>query len=365
MSADLLLTVLQSPKPPSSLTTAQWEVLLAQARQSRLSARLAAKFQDKNWLADVSYGPRVQLESALRLADRQQHEVMWEADCLKRALGGLGVPVVLLKGAAYLVAQLPAAKGRLFADIDILVPQTSIATVESALFAAGWLSDERDAYNQRYYREWMHEIPPLRHIERNSYIDLHHTITPPTSRFKVNGASLLERIVPLSGHPGLFVLSPSDMVLHSAVHLFSEGEFKHGVRDLFDLADLLTHFEAQEPLFWPQLLDRAEMLGLQVPLFHTLFHLHRLIGKSAPERLQSRITGFAPNALARHAMAWCLGHALRPYHPTCDTRWTALARWLLYVRSHAIRMPLRLVVPHLVRKAWMRRFPERAPDAPA
>jgi hypothetical protein len=41
---------------------------------------------------------------------------------------------------------------------------------------------------------------------------------------------------------------------------------------------------------------------------------------------------------------------------------TGLARWLLYVRGHYQRMPLRLLVPHLVRKAVVSFLPEPAED---
>ncbi len=53
-------------------------------------------------------------------------------------------------------------------------------------------------------------------------------------------------------------------------------------------------------------------------------------------------------------MSSLLGVALRPDHPHCDGPYTGIARWLLYVRSHHLRMPLYLVVPHLLRKAFMR-----------
>jgi Uncharacterised nucleotidyltransferase len=358
LSADLLTAVWAQPDLPPKLSHRQWETLLGQARQSRLIARLASHHVDQGWLAGVPEGPRPHLESGLRLADRQQHEVHWEVDCIARALRQVEVPVVLLKGAAYLMANLPPARGRLFSDIDIMVPKEAIETVESALLAGGWISDERDPYNQRYYREWMHEVPPLRHVQRNTYIDLHHTITPPTSRFNVDGRKLLGSAVPLSGHPGVSTLAPADMVLHSAVHLFSEGEFSHGLRDLLDLNDLLIHF-AEEAGFWTDLLDRADVLNLQAPLFHALFHLQRLFGTSPPQSLKPRVAQLSPGVLSGKFMAWALGLALRPIHPSCDTRWTSLARWLLYVRSHLIRMPLRLVIPHLMRKAWMRRFPEK------
>ena len=362
MSRDLLTAVWARPDQQPLLGSRDWEVLLGQARRAHLLGRLAAQHRDKGWLLGVLVKPRLHLESGLRLADRQQHEVRWEVDCIVRALKRLATPVVLLKGAAYLMADLPAARGRLFSDIDILVPRQSIESAEGEVFAAGWISDERDPYNQRYYRQWMHEVPPLRHVQRNTYIDLHHTITPPTSRFKVDGRRLLDRIVPLPGYPGLFVLAPADMVLHSAVHLFQEGEFDHGLRDLLDLKDLLHHF-SQEADFWPNLLDRATELGLQIPLFHALFHIQRLFGYAPPPQWAARIAAFAPPVTLRLLMAWLLGLALRPDHPSCDIRWTGLARWLLYVRSHALRMPLHLVIPHLIRKAWMRQFPEKAATA--
>jgi len=363
MKTDLLTATLNAPQMALDWSVRDWEVLLGQARRARLATRLAVQFSDAQLMESIPAGPAPYLRSALRLAERQCHEVIWEVNCIVRALAKLDTPVVLLKGAAYLMADLPPSKGRLFSDIDILVPREMIDRVEGALFAAGWLNDERDAYNQRYYRQWMHEIPPLRHALRNTFIDLHHTITPPTSRFRVAGTKLLERIVQIEGFGGrLYTLAPEDMVLHSAVHLFQEGEFDHGLRDLLDLKDLLQHF-AQQPDFWPGLLDRADELGLQIPLFHALFHIQRLFGYGAPAQWSARIDNLAPPAPARLVMAWLLGLALRPDHPSCDTRWTGLARWLLYVRSHALRMPLRLVVPHLVRKAWMRWFPEKAADA--
>jgi hypothetical protein len=319
---------------------------------------MAAHFCDQGWLQNLPEGPRTHLQSALRLADRQQHEVRWEIDCIRRAITGTDVPLVLLKGAAYLAADLPSARGRLFADIDLMVPKEDVERVEGALFAAGWICDERDPYNQRYYREWMHEIPPLRHVQRNTYIDLHHTITPPTSRFAVDGARLLNQVVAVDQGNKIFVLAPVDMVLHSTVHLFTEGEFSAGLRDLLDLKDLLEHF-SRESDFWKNLFDRSDALGLQIPLFHALFHIQRLFGFAPPAEWADKVRKLAPAAPARLVMGWLLGLALRPDHPSCDTRWTGLARWLLYVRSHALRMPLYLAVPHLIRKAWMRHFPEK------
>lgn len=355
--ADLLSPLFSDPTTPPALSPRQWEDLLGQARRAQLLGRLNLYLNARGWTAHIPDGPRPYLASALRLVDRQRHEVVWELGHIRQALRAIDAPIVLLKGAAYLAAGLPPSQGRLFSDIDILVPRQHIAKVEESLFTAGWISAEHDAYNQRYYREWMHEIPPLTHVHRQSVIDLHHTITPPTSRFKVDGAKLLERIVALEGFQGVFILAPEDMVLHSAVHLFQEGEFGHGLRDLLDLNDLLHHFQSQD--FWPRLLARAKELGLQIPLHHALYHVHRLFGTSAPVDLLSEVDALRPHGPSRALMARLLTVALRPQHPSCDTWLSERARWLLYVRSHYLRMPFFRVIPHLIRKAWMRQFPDK------
>jgi hypothetical protein len=55
--------------------------------------------------------------------------------------------------------------------------------------------------------------------------------------------------------------------------------------------------------------------------------------------------------MAERAMELLLKRALQPQHPSCRDTLTRLARGLLYVRGHALRMPPRLLLPHLMRKA--------------
>lgn len=356
--ADLISSIWGEPKQGApKFTNLEWESLLGQARRSGLAARLAVLFLHQCWMQFVPQRVEQHLKSFLRLVDRQRNEVLWEIDQISKALAVVQTPVVLLKGAAYLYAELPPAEGRLFSDIDIMVAHEHLPAVESALFAAGWISDERDAYNQRYYRRWMHEIPPMRHVARGSVIDLHHTISPPTSKFKVDGALLLANVLPTKT-PGLYVLEPIDMILHSAAHLYQEGKFDRGLRDLLDLRDLIAHFQNERD-FWPALLSRGQSLGLTEPLFHALCHIQRLFGLTVPAAFSTQLDLFQPNRLSRYVLGQLLELALRPNHPACDTVFTGLARWLLYVRSHLIRMPVYLLVPHLLRKAYMERFPAK------
>lgn len=357
MSADLLAGVLTGRRATPDSAEA-WLALLSQARRANLAARLAQRVAE----AGLAVPPSLnwQLDGALKAQRHLARMMRLEVRRVAHALSGDGVAFVLLKGAAYLVADLPPAQARQFGDIDVLVRQSDLALAESALMGGGWINLEANPYDQRYYREWMHEIPPLTHIGRGSVIDLHHTIVPPTSVFRVDGAALLANVLPVEGRPGLQVLQPVDMVLHSMVHLFTDGEFDNGLRDLLDLWDLLRHFSLQNDTFWDGLLARAEALGLGRPLYHALHHLERLAGPTLPERLRAQFNRLQPAWPARWLMHWLLAVGLRPLHPACRRPGDGLARWLLYVRSHWLRMPLRLLLPHLLRKAWLQRFPAKS-----
>ena len=49
-------------------------------------------------------------------------------------------------------------------------------------------------------------------------------------------------------------------------------------------------------------------------------------------------------------MDWLFWRGFLPEHPSCRSGSAAFAKWCLYVRSHYLRMPLRLLIPHLVHK---------------
>lgn len=349
----LLLTTLQQPDSFASLPLGDWDLIVRQARHAGVLARICFLLEDRGLLDRVPREPRCHLESARTLAHKQTRDVRWEVTSVRAVLDDIGVPITLLKGAAYVMAGLPPARGRLFNDIDFMVPRESIDQVEAALLAADWIAGKLDPYDQRYYRNWTHQIPPLRHVARNTILDVHHTIVAVTSRSAVDALALSADSLPLGGDERLRVLAPVDMVLHSAVHLFNEGEFDHGLRDLLDLRDLLEHF-GSAPGFWDDLVQRAAEIGLTRPLFYSLRYLEKLLKAPIPSTVLEASAAWSPTPL-RLADA-LFTRALLPNHRTCDDRFTGMARWLLYVRAHHLRMPARLLVPHLLRKAIHRRI---------
>lgn len=350
----LAVSALRAPEGVATLNDGEWDLLVRQARRADVLGRLHALLAARGLLDTVPAAARGHLEAASRVADKHLRVVQWEITRIREALRPTGLPVVLLKGAAYVAAQLPPAAGRLFADIDIMVPKAALGKVEKQLLIHGWIAGKLDPYDQRYYRRWMHEIPPLHHRRRNTVIDVHHSILPETSRYPFDAGLLHQATVAAAGDEGLRTLAPADMVLHSATHLFCDGEFDHALRDLADIDDLLRHFGA-DPAFWTQLAQRAQDLGLARPLYYALEQRTRLFAALPPSELDALMRSAQPPAPARRAMQALLARAMLPDHDSCDRPFTGVARELLFMRGHYLRMPLHLLLPHLVRKAMRKK----------
>lgn len=353
----LVVQALRSPASVAFLEERHWDLLIRQARRANLLAHLSARLNQNRSLARVPMQARNHLDSVRIAAEQHAAAIAWEVRCIRRALSNLGLPVILLKGAAYIMAGLPAGEGRLFQDVDILVPRERLDEVESALRKHGWTFMHLDAYDQRYYRTWMHELPPLKHLRRRTVLDVHHRILPKTARLKPDAKRLLSAARPLEGIEGVRVLSPAHMVLHSAAHLFSDGELEHGLRDLADLDALLRHF-GETVSFWDELTVSARELDLMRPLYYAFRHTNRVFGTPVPRKAVVASEEAAPMLFGGLCMNALLIRGLAPDHESCDDTSSGLARWLLYVRSHYLRMPLYLLIPHLVRKAFRHKYKE-------
>ncbi|MBV8651910.1 MAG: nucleotidyltransferase family protein, partial [Alphaproteobacteria bacterium] len=238
-----LAALLQEPRGMASLRESDWDAIIPQARGSGLLSRLAEIAQAQGSYAALPERPRRHLHAAELVSAKHRRDVLYELDRIYDVIGSILGTIVLLKGAAYLAADLPPSRGRIFNDIDILVPEEKLGAVEAILQLAGWRAGDIDPYDDSYYRRWMHQIPPLTHAGRQTTIDVHHSIVPRTARIgAVPADRLMQRIRKLPERPGFAVLAPEDMLLHSATHLFNEGEFHRGLRDLSDLDLLLRHF---------------------------------------------------------------------------------------------------------------------------
>lgn len=347
---DLVIQMLRDPGCLRGWTPRQFDLLLRQAQAADLLGRLAVLVETHGLAPYLPAGFNQHLAGTRRLMHSHTAEVRRELGHIRQALQGLQVPVLLLKGAAYVAGGLPTAQGRFFSDVDILVPKSRLGEVEAELLRHGWMGTHHSAYDQRYYREWMHELPPLVHIRRQSALDVHHAIAPETARWRTDSACLWAQAQALPGDTGYRVLAPVDMVLHSMVHLFLNEELSHGLRDLADIDQLLRHFGA-EPAFWPSLAARARELGLQRALYHALRCTSEILATPVPADTCAAVAGWGPGTLLGGLMQSAWRRALRSPHASTADVWTPLARFALYVRATWLRMPPLLLARHLTIKA--------------
>jgi hypothetical protein len=354
--AVMLCNMLRAPADYAVLNAQQWTGVLSIARAEQLIGTLAHR------LSGIELPPQIAaiLVEARINADYQRRSALWEAECAARALAGYGGKVVLMKGTAYVAAGLKAGEGRSIGDLDIMVAREDLPQVEAALLAAGWEWVKEDAYDDAYYRDHMHELPPLIHKERDRMIDVHHTILPLTARPRPDAGGMLQAAspLPLAGgagggaapfsaavqpHPnpspkgeGLFILSPPDMVCHSAAHLFADGDLAGGLRNLWDIHCLLGEYDS--PDFWPILAQRAAHHQLTEPVKRAARLAHQLYGTQIPREWNSRSAQdkwYIRRLTARDG--W--GRPTRKF-----------TRLIFYVRSHMLRMPPLMLARHLLTK---------------
>ncbi|HEX8303009.1 nucleotidyltransferase family protein [Sphingomonas sp.] len=321
MSPALLLAeMLRDPAGSTRLGLAEWTALFAVARSEQLIGTLAVRLQG---LPMPGEAERI-VRDAIASAEQGRTAALWEAEMARRALGDM--PVVLLKGTAFIAAGLQAGRGRSIGDLDILVPRERIEEAEALLLAAGWEWVKPDPYDDAYYRRWMHELPPLIHRERDRMIDVHHTILPLTARITPDARALLADSAPLEN--GLRILNSNDMLCHAAAHLFADGDLAGGMRNLWDVHCLIEEFGVE---------------GLEARAAH-----HGLAGAmSRAVRLAQALYG--PPPLAGTAGGW--GDRLYLRRLTARDGWgrptTRLTRLAFYIRSHWLRMPPLLLARHL------------------
>lgn len=348
------LRALREPALATAWTLAEWEHAVRLARRMRLLAQLAEGLDAAGLLDCIPPQPRRHLIAEQRLSRWRTSAVMWTMERVATALGDASYPRVLLKGAAYIAQGLPIGGGRLPSDLDVLVPRAYLADAQEQLSSAGWTTKWLDEHDRRYYYEWSHEVPPMKHPLLTVELDLHHNILPPVARTTVDAGKLIARSMP-SKWAGWQVLDPADQLLHSAAHLFFDSEMRDRMRDLADMDGLIRHF-GTEPGFMNRLPLRARELGLQEPLALASHFCVRWFGTPVPAEVIESIESMGPGRIQRAWLLPMLAKVLIPADP--DDTWQPVqevAAIVLFVRHHLRRMPLRLLVPHLWHKlGWGR-----------
>jgi len=343
LDAQLFFGVLQQPENFPRLGLKDLEGLVRYARRAGLLANLAERAAAAEAvpvaLKDIFEGAQV-------YAREHTRRIEWEMQQLAPLVREFDCPVIVLKGGAYLGMGLASARGRLVSDLDLMVPKRDIQLVEAVMLSHAYKEMEKDEYDQHYYRDWMHELPPMSHVARGTVVDLHHNIAPPVSRLKIDAAQLFERAVPLREDLPFLRLGDEDIVLHLCVHMFHDGLLDNVLRELCDLDALLRRF-GEEDTYWARLLARAQELGVMRPLYYGIRFSRLLLDTPVPQEMVKYLDIAAPMQPLRWVLEGAMRQAILPVRGERETMLRALSGYLLFLRSHWLRMPPGMLVRHL------------------
>ncbi|WP_374763796.1 nucleotidyltransferase family protein [Yunchengibacter salinarum] len=292
--------------------------------------------------------PPDQLAETMRAVAPDQRMVLFELDRVAQILVPEDVSFVVLKGGAHAALGAAAGFGRRVSDLDILVDPADLRRAEAALHAAGWMIDSHaaGAYDQHYYRQHMHELPPLRHEARGTLLDVHFRLTPRRGRIRVDHEAMMAAAIPLPGWGGAHVrvFTPVDRFLHAALHHLGDGQMDTPVRRVLELAHLFDSLDPEDRAALPA---RAEQVGLarvhkDAMALLALFGRRRHTGhpvRCVPRLARARFAATIPGAGPGYRLAG----------------WVAAA--VLWGRAHWLRMPLLALARHAAVKLARRLRP--------
>ncbi len=342
------LDALRDPTLVVEFNLRHWDAFLPMVNQIDMLPFLVARLDAAAGSDSLPKRLAIHLEAARIRSRKQRRVVYWEVEQLETALAGIDIPIVVLKGAAYLLRALDISHGRVYSDIDIMVPKASITEVAHTLQQHGWKQPEELADEDQYFQRWMHELLPLIHERRGTKIDVHHNILPPIDRLQFDAKTLFANARPVREDSRIHTLAPVDMVLHNIVHLFRNGHYHRALRDLVDLDTLVKEFTRQDDDFFNQLVTRAEELNLLTPCHWAFRYARKYFNTPIPPAVltQSR------NGKPMWPPDWLMDHLFElasfPVQITTKEHARRYALWLL--ERYPLNLLRKSILPKLERK---------------
>ncbi len=326
----------------------QWTAFIDEARQYALLGSCYFLAQDHDVWARIPAAVQNHLVSGYHYAEKQKITLLNELIELEKIFTDSAIPALLVKGVAYRVDGYSLARGRVFSDIDLLVPDSHFAQALEKLKNAGYLEFSMSAYDRRYYLRWTHQHPPLTHFLRGANIDLHHHIFPVSSRENIRVEPIVEQAIPLTDS-AFSVPSPAHLFMHAAVHLFYQDETHKLVKDLVDLYLLYQEVITRQP--FSDLVAAAQQSNAQAAVFYALSTLQQVFAIQLPAE-----AGQLAPAASRYRtwqMQFLLTHLLDH-----TSAWHRPAHFFWFVRGHLLKMGPLTLLYHSIAKS-IEQFKER------
>lgn len=131
------------------------------------------------------------------------------------------------------------------------------------------------------------------------------------------------------------------MVVHSAAHLFADGELDGGLRNLWDIHCLVSEFAEETDDFFLFLSEQAAYHNLSTAISRALRLSSKLYGTELTHYASPLNTDFGSN----WQDSWYVQRLTARDNWGRGTR--KFIRLIFYIRSHWLRMPPLMLIRHL------------------
>lgn len=349
IDAGQIIEFILDPSKATKLSPVEQSDLIIILRHQKILARFAFFSKRAGVFEQFLEQSQRHLKNALKIAEKQKEQVQLEAGIISKLLKQDSDFVVFLKGAAYTLSNKPVGHGRVYSDIDILVNKAQLKPCEQTLALDGWLGQEINDYDDKYYRKWAHEIPPLEHAQRGTIIDVHHNIIPIVSKDAPTVEALKEHIY--ANEEGIQMLSQPAQFVHSSVHLFRNEDYSNGFRDLTDLYLLVMDDDLSQinESMLEQIHQVADELGFRYEVGLSFSLIKKILKADIPDKfIEANLNKSAIRVAFDH---YIFKDVLLPQHDLLAHSKTPFKHFLAIVRGHFIKMPFALLMYHLIVKS--------------
>ena len=269
---------------PLSDDEVDWMATVRSASEDFALSALATLLKDAGLLDHAPADVQRFLHYAISQNTQANDRIRQQCIEIGKALSRVGLSCVLLKGAAWLFEDGPAAQDRMLRDIDLLMPRAALEDARTALHALGYEPSSTILAEAGH----IHDVP-LEHPDRLVCVEMHVELTTRVRYLSADEVFAEARQVA----PGLCVPAPLHRVMHNVVHAqIVNGDFVSGAlsfRDSLDLGRLTEKTVAAE--HWYALAHDARQRGFFRQLSGALHKAAYVSGVVLPEPFRSDAGG--------------------------------------------------------------------------
>lgn len=258
-----------------------WLEVVAEANGQYLGPALWCALEASGDADQLPADVREFLEESARLNLLRNETIRAQCVELLEALEAIGVQPILLKGGAQLFMGDMALRARMMVDLDVLVRPAALASAAEVAANLGY----RIVHE---HEDWHHDYHILGRGSGEAALEFHRTVGQQRHIVSLDKAYGDACRLPL-GDNAVFVLSPTDRVLHNIFHAAIQDRAHHlgriPLRALHDLG-LIRAQCAEEDIDWGHIQRTLGVAGYGNVLSAYLYMAQVFLGQSVPSGIE-------------------------------------------------------------------------------